>query len=348
MKELRTLYWHSGSLFLIDQKALPQKLRYVRCRSYLDVARAITNMTVRGAPAIGVAAAYGLALAAKAAARRNKNEVINTLRRAAEVLGKTRPTAVNLYWAIARVMRVAEEAWMKNDDVARVVLEEAEKIASEDVEINRRIGQNGAALLPDKGVVMTYCNAGALATAGYGTALGVIKSAVEMGKKISVIVPETRPKLQGARLTAYELEAAGIEYRIISDNMAAFIMSRGMIDCVVVGADRILAKTGHVTNKIGTLGLAISANFYKIPFYVAAPLSTMDFEKTPDEIVIEERSQDEVLYFAGRRIAPRRARAINYAFDITPPELVTRIITEEGIHLPNELMRLKTNCHFKQ
>lgn len=348
MKELRTLYWRNGSLFLIDQRVLPHRLRYVRCRNYLDVAKAITSMTVRGAPAIGVAAAYGLALAARAAARNNKKEIMNHIRKAAQVLGKTRPTAVNLYWAIERILRVAEEALARNDDLAKIVLEEAEKIANEDIETNRKIGQNGAKLLPDKGVVMTYCNAGALATAGYGTALGVIKSAIEMGKKISVIVPETRPKLQGARLTAYELETAGIEYKIISDNMASFIMSRGMVDCIVVGADRITARTGHVANKIGTLGLAISANFYKIPFYVAAPLSTIDFEKTPDEIIIEERDQDEVLYFAGKRIAPRMARAINYAFDITPPELITRIITEEGIHLPTELMELKTKCQFKQ
>lgn len=339
MKELRTLYWRRDSLYLIDQKALPHRLRYVRCKNYLQVAKAIKDMTVRGAPAIGVAAAYGLALAA-INARKNKKDIINSLRKAAKVLGETRPTAVNLYWAIDRVLRAAESALIKNDDVAKAVLMEAEKIAREDIEINRKIGQNGAKLLPDKGIVMTYCNAGALATAGYGTALGVIKSAVEMGKKISVIVPETRPKLQGARLTAYELESAGIDYRVISDNMAPFLMSRGMVDCIVVGADRIIAKTGHVTNKIGTLGLAISANYYKIPFYVAAPTSTIDFEKTVDEIVIEERSQNEVLYFAGKRITPKNARAINYAFDITPPELITRIITENGVHLPNELMNL--------
>jgi len=340
LRELRTLYWRNNSLYLIDQKVLPHKLRYVRCKNYLEVAKAIRDMTVRGAPAIGVAAAYGLALAA-VHARKNKKDVLKSLQKAANILRKTRPTAVNLYWAIDRVLKAAESAWIKNDDVAKTVLLEAEKISMEDVEMNRKIGQNGARLLPDRGVVMTYCNAGALATAGYGTALGVIKAAVEMGKKISVIVPETRPKLQGARLTAYELETAKIEYRVITDNMAPFLMSRGLVNCIVVGADRIIAKTGHVINKVGTLELAISANYYKIPLYVAAPTSTIDFDKTIDEVIIEERNPNEVLYFAGKRITPRKARAINYAFDITPPELITRIITEVGIHRPEELLSLK-------
>lgn len=345
MKELRTLFWRNGALYLIDQKALPHRLRYIKCRTYLDVAKAIKDMTVRGAPAIGVAAAYGLALAAKSSLK-NNDAMLKRVKIAADVLRKTRPTAVNLYWGINRILKVAEEAYMKNDNIAKAVLEEAEKMAKEDVEINKKIGQNGAKLLPDKCVVMTYCNAGALATAGYGTALGVIRAAVEMGKNITVIVPETRPKLQGARLTAYELETAGINYRIITDNMASFILSKGIIDCIIVGADRILARTGHVTNKIGTLSLAISANYFKVPFYVAAPISTIDFEKTPEEIVIEERNEEEVLCFAGKRITLRNARAINFAFDITPPELVTRIITEEGVFLPSELINLKAKYQF--
>lgn len=341
MGELRTVSWKGGAVVLIDQRLLPHKLRYIECKSHVEVAEAIRNMSVRGAPAIGVAAAYALALAAMAARGRGKEEQLRALREAAETLRSTRPTAVNLFWAIERILRRAESALASDNDIAEEVLGEADRMAEDDVSVNRRIGIHGSALIRDGARVMTYCNAGALATVSYGTALGVIRAAVEQGKRISVIVPETRPKLQGARLTAYELEHEGIDYRVISDNMAPFLISRGEVDCVITGTDRVIARTGHIVNKIGTLGLALAAGHYGVPFYVAAPLSSFDFEHEAREVVIEERPEDEVLYIGGKRIAPRGARAINYAFDITPPELVTRVITEHGAFRPSELLSLK-------
>ena len=338
--ELRTVYWKNGEVIMIDQRLLPHRLKLLRCRNYRQVATAIKNMAIRGAPAIGVAAAYGLALAAHASRRLDAKKKLEKLQIAADELRATRPTAINLFWAIERVMSRAEAAASSNIDIASAVLEEAERMAEEDVETNRRIGRNGAELLPDKATVMTYCNAGALATVAYGTALGVVRAAVEQGKAIRVIVPETRPKLQGARLTAYELRHEGIEYRVISDSMAPFLISRGMVDCVIVGADRVIARTGHVVNKIGTLGLALAAKHFGVPFYVAAPLSSFDFARTIDEVKIEERSEDEVLLVEGVRIAPRGSRALNYAFDITPPELVSLVITEHGVYKPTELQQL--------
>ncbi|MEN3048146.1 MAG: S-methyl-5-thioribose-1-phosphate isomerase [Candidatus Caldarchaeales archaeon] len=341
MREQRTLYWKGSKLYILDQRALPHRVRYVVASDYKQVARAIRDMTVRGAPAIGVAAAYGLALAALRTKRLSPQRALERLQRAAEVLRSTRPTAVNLFWAIDRVMGRAERAAANDESVADAVLDEAHRMAEEDVEVNRAIGRNGAQLVRDGARVMTYCNAGTLATVGYGTALGVIRAAVEQGKRVFVYVPETRPKLQGARLTSFELKAAGIEHRVISDNAAPFLMSRGEVDIVVVGADRILATSGHVINKIGTLSLALAANHFGVPFYAAAPVSTIDFVRSLPQVKIEERDEREVLEFAGRRVAPRGVRAVNYAFDVTPPELVRGIITERGVFRPDELMALR-------
>lgn len=340
MRELKTLYWRAGNLYLLDQRLLPWRVRYVRCRGPKDVAWAIREMVVRGAPAIGVAAAYGVALAAKPRRLKDK-DLEQRVREAAELIKSTRPTAVNLFWAVDIMIKAMEDALNSGENVYRRLLKEAEKLHSDDIEKNRRIGEFGKHLIPDNSAVMTYCNAGGLATAGYGTAVGVIRAAYESGKRFWVIVPETRPKLQGARLTAFELKRLGIPYKIISDNMAAMLMSRGQVGCVVVGADRVLAKTGHVVNKIGTLGLAVAARYFKVPLYVAAPLSSFDFERSPEEVKIEERDMREVLTFAGRPVAPSGSLAINLAFDITPPDLVTAVVTEHGVYEPGSLMTLE-------
>jgi len=326
---------------MIDQRALPRRLRYLRLRTAKQVARAIKDMAVRGAPAIGVAAAMGLALEAWRCRTRSKERMLERLGRAAELLRSTRPTAVNLFWAIERVMSVAESCETAGEVRERVVAE-ALRMADEDVEVNRRMGDNGARLLDEGDVVLTHCNAGALATVGYGTALGVIRSAVAQGKRIMVYASETRPRLQGARLTVWELMRDGIPVKLITDNMAAFLMQQGEIKKVIVGADRILAKTGHVINKIGTLSHAIAAKRFGIPFLVAAPFSTIDFERVPEEVVIEERDVREVLYVGRERIAPRGADALNPAFDITPPDLVSYIITEKGVYRPEELAALSS------
>lgn len=339
MKELRTLYWKNGTLVMIDQRLLPHRLRYLRLRTAKQVAKAIKDMAVRGAPAIGVAAAMGLALEAWRCRTRRRERILGRLEKAAELLRATRPTAVNLFWAIDRVMKVAEGCETA-EEVREKVVAEALKMAEEDVETNKRIGDNGAQLIEDGDIILTHCNAGALATVGYGTALGVIRSAIKQGKRIRVYSSETRPRLQGARLTVWELMRDNIPVTMITDNMAAFLMQRGEISKVIVGADRILAKTGHVINKIGTLSHAIAAKNFNIPFLVAAPFSTIDFEHTLEEVVIEERDLREVFYVGRERIAPRGAKAINPAFDITPPDLISYIVTEKGVYKPEELASL--------
>ena len=339
--EIRTIYWRRGEVVLIDQRPLPHKLRYLRLKNARQVAKAIKDMAIRGAPAIGVAAAMGLALTAYRCRSRSKERILERLRKSYEVLSATRPTAVNLFWALERVMKAAEEA-RSADEVRERVVAEALKIAEEDVETNKKIGENGAKLIDDGDKILTHCNAGALATAGYGTALGVIRSAFAQGKEILVYACETRPKLQGARLTVWELMRDGIPVKLITDNMAAFLMQRGEVDKVIVGADRILAKTGHVINKIGTLSHAIAAKRYNIPFLVAAPFSTIDFESSLEDVVIEERDKREVLYVGGMRIAPKGVKVWNPAFDITPPELITYIITEKGVYNPSDLRRLSS------
>ena len=303
------------------------------------MAKAIKDMAIRGAPAIGVAAAMGLALAVVNAKTENKEVLMEKLERAAEIIRSTRPTAVNLFWAIDRILSIARTA-SSGRELREKVLSEALRMAEEDIEINKKIGENGSRLINDGDKILTHCNAGALATVGYGTALGVIRSAYNQGKKISVYASETRPRLQGARLTAWELVKEGIPVKLITDNMASFLMQRREITKVIVGADRIIAKTGHVINKIGTLTHAISAKYYNIPFIVAAPFSSIDFKHTIDEVVIEERDVREVLYINNVRIAPRGVEAINPAFDITPPDLISYIVTERGIYKPEDLGRV--------
>lgn len=329
---LRTVSWEDGAVVLIDQTKLPNKLAYVRCTDYTQVADAIKTLVVRGAPAIGVTAAFGLALAAKASKAKQLPELLAELDRAFKVLRSTRPTAVNLFWALERVMAKAKRA--KTVEAARkAVIEEAERMSEEDIRANRQMGSNGAELFRDGDVILTHCNAGSLATVAYGTALGVIRSAKEAGKRVSVIATETRPVMQGARLTAFELHHDGIDVSLIPDTAVGHMMARGTIKRVIVGADRVL-RTGHVFNKIGTYQVAVLANKHKVPFYVAAPLSTFDFESSPEDVVIEERSTDEVTKVGSRRVAPKGVRIFNPAFDMTPPELISGIITEKGVLRP--------------
>ena len=331
-KGLEPVRWRSGVLEALDQTLLPARLSYVRLRSLDEVCDAIKTMKVRGAPLIGVVGAYGLVLSLKNIRTNDLAEARRQLRRCADALIQTRPTGVNLRWAVERVFNSSSHA--KTVSSLKDSLEsEAEAILKGELESARKIGEFGAPLLEDGDTVLTHCNAGALATVGYGTALAVVRAAVEEGKEISVIATETRPLLQGSRLTAFELAHDGIPVRIICDSAAAQVLARGLVDKVLVGADRIL-KTGHVTNKIGTLPIALSAKFYGVPFYAAAPFSTLDFETDPSRVVIEERDQREVLYFKGARLGPRGVEALNPAFDITPPELVSGIVTDVGVAGP--------------
>jgi methylthioribose-1-phosphate isomerase len=286
-------------------------------------------MKVRGAPLIGVVGAYGLVLAARKIRTRDRDEASRQLRKWADWLIQTRPTGVNLRWAVERVFKASSQAGSMAS-LEGELRKEADSILREELDAAHRIGNYGASLIDDDDTVLTHCNAGTLATAGYGTALAVVRAAVEQGKRVSVIATETRPLLQGSRLTAFELAQDRIPVKIICDSAAAQLMARGAVDKVVVGADRIL-RTGHVTNKIGTLPIALAAKFYGVPFYVAAPASTVDLETDPSQVVIEERDPREVLYAGGRRVAPRNVGALNPAFDITPPELVTGIITDRGV-----------------
>lgn len=327
------LWWEDGALWLIDQTVLPHQVKTCRCTSWQEVAEAIRTLKVRGAPAIGLAAAFGLALAAQAQAGEGRAERLQHLRRAATGLRDTRPTAVNLAWALNRLLSVAEAT---RDPAALPgrLLQAAHDLARADAGTNRRIGEHGAVLLPSGARVLTYCNTGMLATGGYGTAFGVLRHAHEQGRGIRVITCETRPVLQGARLTAWELQQTGIPATLITDNAAGALMRSGEIDVVVVGADRIAAN-GDVANKVGTYTLAVLARAHRIPFYVAAPLSTVDLS-TPDGSVIpiEERSPEEVTTVAGVPVAPAGISARNPAFDITPHALVTAIVTEAGVIRP--------------
>src|SRR3989441_6865442 len=330
--ELEPVKWRNGTLQVIDQTLLPLRLRYVTVRTVDQVCNAIRTMKVRGAPLIGVVGAYGLVLASKKIRTKNRDEAQRSLRKYADILIATRPTGVNLRWAVERVYNASSHT-SPGASLETQLLREANSILDEELKAAHNIGMFGAPLVDDDDTVLTHCNAGALATAGYGTALAVVRAAIEQGKHISVIATETRPLLQGARLTAFELAHDKIPVRIIVDSAAAQMMSRGVVDKIVVGADRIL-KTGHVTNKIGTLPIALSAKFYGVPFYVAAPVSTIDMATDPSMVVIEERNQREVLCVAGRRVAPRNVEALNPAFDVTPPELVTGIVTDRGVAVP--------------
>jgi len=331
---VKTVEWSAGILKLIDQAQLPLREEMLECRRVADVARAIKNLNVRGAPAIGVAAAYGLALAARQSVAESREELLADLERAATELRSTRPTAVNLAWAVERVLRAAQDCAGGAADLRQRVLAEAHTIWSEDEAACRRLGAAGADLVGDGSRILTHCNAGGLATVGYGTALGVIRAAHGQGKRLHVFVDETRPVLQGARLTAWELAQEGIPLTLITDNMAGHFMSRGQIDLVIVGADRIAAN-GDTANKIGTCSVAVLAKEHGLPFYVAAPTSTIDLAlPAGDAIPIEERDPDEVLCVLGRRIAPEGVVAANPAFDVTHHRYITAIVTEVGVIRP--------------
>ncbi|KYH42252.1 MAG: methylthioribose-1-phosphate isomerase MtnA [Candidatus Bathyarchaeota archaeon B63] len=326
---MRTIEWRSGVVVTIDQTALPLKEEWIELRRCEEVASAIREMRIRGAPLIGVAAAYGIALTAYHSKAETKEDLLRELERSAEVLRGTRPTAVNLFWAIDRLLERARAVSGGVEDLRRAIISEAERIADEDVETNRRIGLHGAPLLSDGDTVLTHCNAGSLATVDYGTALAVIRAAWEEGKRISVVADETRPKLQGARLTAYELMRDGIPVTLITDGMAGYVMSRGLVDKVIVGADRVVMD--GVVNKIGTYSVAVLAREHGIPFYVAAPTSTFDLSKKSEDVIIEQRSPEEVTHVGPVRIAPEGVEVMNPAFDITPIEYIDAIICEKGV-----------------
>lgn len=327
--ELLTVQWKDDSVILIDQTKLPNKLEYVKCKSYHQIAECIRDMVVRGAPAIGVAAALGLALAAKDSKSKTREGLLKDLEQAYNILSATRPTAINLFWALERVMKKAREA-KSIEEIRENVLNEALAMLNEDIETNQLLGINGSSLIEDGDTVLTHCNAGALATVAYGTALGVLRAAKENGKKVNVIATETRPVMQGARLTAFELKHDGFDVSLAPDTAIGSLMARGIINKVIVGADRVL-KTGHVFNKIGTYQVAVLANKHNIPFYVAAPLSSFDLKSNPNDVIIEERKYDEVIKVGGKRVAPKGVRIFNPAFDLTPPELITAIITDKGV-----------------
>jgi len=329
---VKTIEWVDDKIRIIDQTLLPTRVKYLDIKDHASLARAIKKLRIRGAPAIGIAGAFGVVLGIWNFHGEDKKRFLSRLNKVIDHLASTRPTAVNLFWALERMRGVAEE----NIDqplnrIKELLLREAQAILEEDKRTCRMIGQHGSSLIQDGFTVLTHCNAGGLATADYGTALGVIYSAHEQGKRIRVYVDETRPLLQGARLTAWELLESGIEATLICDNAAAFVMSQGLIDCVIVGADRI-ARNGDTANKIGTYNLAVLAEKHRIPFYVAAPLSTFDLTlPTGDQIPIEERTEGEVTEGFGRRTAPYGIKVYNPAFDLTPAELITAIITEKGI-----------------
>jgi methylthioribose-1-phosphate isomerase len=333
VNETATLWWDAGnqSIHYIEQTLLPNEYAIVECRSIGRLATAIKRLEIRGAPALGVAGAYGVALATVLAKREDMQSFMAAVHRDADLLRSTRPTAINLAWGIDRVLASMDSAQDCNDACTRAIAQ-AEKIARDDTACCHAIGKNGATLLPDTCTVLTHCNAGALACSSWGTALGVIRSAVNEGKKVKVISCETRPLLQGARLTAWELARDGIDVTTITDSTAAHLMRKGAIDAVVVGADRITRDA--VFNKIGTYMHAVCAHHHKIPFYVAAPLSTFDAINAETDVIIEERGRDEVTIMGGRTCVPEEAHVKNYAFDATPMELVTAFITETGVLRP--------------
>lgn len=337
---MRTIEWADGQVRMIDQRLLPGEFVVNGYDDYRAVAEAITTMVIRGAPAIGAAGGFGLALAAMQSRAKSPQALYADLKEAAGILKAARPTAVNLSWGVDRVLRRAEGL----DDVAairRALLEEAQRLADEDVEINKRMGANGAALVEDGYTILHHCNTGALATVDYGTALGVIRAAHEQGKRIQVLVDETRPRLQGARLTAWELKRMGVPFRLIADNAAGLFMLRGEVDLVLVGADRIAAN-GDVANKIGTYKLAVVARENGIPFYSVAPTSTVDLSlKSGDDIPIEEREAEEVTVIGGVRIAPEGIAVANPAFDVTPHRYLTGIVTENGVVYPPFALNLR-------
>ncbi len=334
---MRTIFWEDNSVRMIDQRRLPNALEILTCQTHAEVARAITDMAIRGAPAIGAAAGFGLALAAQESSAQTPADLIADLQTASALLRSARPTAVNLAWALERVMgKVKSASGASPDEIRQLVLQEAQRLADEDVEINLRMARHGADLISDGDTLIHHCNTGALAVVDWGTALGVIRMAHQQGKRVHVLVDETRPRLQGARLTAWELEQYGIPHEIITDNAAGHFLKTGQAQKVFFGADRVAAN-GDVANKIGTYMLALAAHDNGVPAYSVVPTSTIDLTLAHGGLIpIEERDMDEVLgiQFHGERIAPRNAKARNPAFDVTPNRLITAIVTENGIVYP--------------
>lgn len=337
---MRTIKWENGVVITIDQTKLPTETVYLELKTCREIAEALKTMKIRGAPLIGAAAAYALALTAYHSKTESKTQLLEELGRSAEILRKTRPTAVNLFWAVDRVLNKARESKGSVAETVQRVIEEAEKIADEDAEANRKIGFYGAELLHDGDTVLTHCNAGSLATVEYGTALGVIRAAWKQGKTVKVIATETRPLLQGARLTAYELKRDGIPVQLITDSMVGYVMFNGLIDKVIVGADRIVQDA--VFNKIGTYTIAVLAKTHGVPFYVAASTSTFDLTRRARDIEIEQRKPEEILYCGSRRIAPADVEVLNPAFDATPMKYVTAVICEKGVFPPQSFSKLHT------
>jgi len=349
--KFKTIEWEGDRVRLLDQRRLPNEVRYIDCKDASSVAQAIRKMAIRGAPAIGVAAAMGIALTAKKVRSHRPGAFCQIVEKICHQMSQTRPTAVNLFWAVDRMRKILKQDSHSGVEEMKMRLEEeALRIFEEDITINRRIGENGKILIHDGDGVLTHCNAGSLATAGYGTALGVIYAAWVQGKRFRVFVDETRPLLQGSRLTAWELAREKIPATVLTDNMAGWLMKRKEITLLLVGADRI-ARNGDTANKIGTYGLAVLAKWHKIPFYVAAPTSTLDLSlPTGRNIPVEERAPEEVTHFKGIRITPKEARAFNPAFDITPHSLIQGIITEKGIvrkPFYKNLKRMFTEKGFK-
>ena len=330
--ELRTVEWKNDSVVMIDQTKLPNELVFVKYTDYNDVANAIRTLVVRGAPAIGVSGAFGMALAVLQSSSESLDGLLSDLEKAKKILFETRPTAVNLSWGLEKIMEVAKQGKTVSE-IRDTIITKAKQMAEEDINTNKKMGKNGAELFQDDDTIMTHCNAGALATVAYGTALGVIRATKESGKNIKVIATETRPVQQGSRLTAFELKHDGIDVSLIPDTAVGYTMANGLVNGVVVGADRIL-QTGHVFNKIGTYQVATMAKQHNIPFYVAAPLSTFDLESRPDDVIIEQRKASEVTGIGDKRTAPDGINVINPAFDMTPPELISGIITENGVAKP--------------
>ncbi|MFW6117624.1 MAG: S-methyl-5-thioribose-1-phosphate isomerase [Thermoproteota archaeon] len=338
---MRTIKWQNGKVVTIDQTKLPHETVLLEMEDVEEVAEGIKSMRMRGAPLLGAAAAFGMALVAYHSKTKNERRLISALEEAGELLKETRPTAVNLFWAVDRILDEVKDCRGSVEKLTELVLEEAQRIAEEDVKANRLIGMHGGELMEEGDTILTHCNAGGLATVEYGTALGVIRGAWEQGKKIEVVATETRPKLQGARLTAYELKRDGIPVTLVTDNMVGYLMYNKGVDKVVVGADRIVRDA--VINKIGTYTIAVLAEEHGIPFYVAAPKSTFDLQRTAEETTIEERSPEEVLQFGCERIAPEGVDAFNPAFDFTPMKYVTGIICEDGVLERNDLTEFEAN-----
>jgi len=326
---LKTVEWKDNKVVMIDQTRLPNELIFVEFSDYNQVAVAIQTLVVRGAPAIGVSGAFGLALAALQSTATSKDDLLKDLENAKKILFETRPTAVNLKWGLDKIMEVAQQG-TEVSQIKEAIIEASKKMAEDDVKINMEMGKNGSQLFNDNETIMTHCNAGALATVAYGTALGVIRATRDSGKNIKVIVTETRPVQQGSRLTAFELKHDGIDVTLIPDTAVGYSMAKGLVNKVIVGADRIL-RTGHVFNKIGTYQIATMAKQHRIPFYVAAPLSTFDLKSNPEDVIIEQRKASEVTGTGDKKTAPDGINVINPAFDMTPPELISCIITEKGV-----------------